>query len=84
MDKDKNCYNCAYKQNIPSNCHKQCIFDFSKSDKRVNIHLTQWSASFPYNYDPIWINSCEAHSTERDENLVRKNNPLGDLLSLLG
>ena len=86
------CQSCAYKKNIPGNCHIRCVFDWSQepemiakfqSENQVSDHARQWFA-FPFNYDPVWgADQCDAYSESLDVTKVEPPDPLRDLLSLL-
>lgn len=83
-----NCHECAYQANVPGDCHISCRFDWSKrKDIRPPMASEQgiihgWYI-FPFNYDPAWqLEQCKAFSTERDENFIKKTDPLIELFSL--
>lgn len=81
------CNQCAYRREIPGNCHISCVFDWSKTDKRfkaeVSHHARQWFR-FPYNYDPVWgPDKCPAFSTTGDPKFNREFSPIEELFSLL-
>ena len=86
------CEKCAYKTNIPGNCHIGCDFAWFKASPEVmlkipvnhNPKVSQWF-DFPLNYDPVWgPDECPAFATQRDEAMVNKLLPLHELARLLG
>jgi len=89
MNEKKTCFSCAYKENIPGNCHISCRFDWNKSTLKppeVNKHGIKagWYL-FPVNFDPVWqLEPCKAHSTSFDKNMyLEKFHPLLELFSIL-
>ena len=81
---DQNCYNCAYRDSIPGSAHIKCLANFKKIGKGTpKFKLTKWSATFPFNYDPVWmIGECPAWTDKRE--FVREETPFSELLSILG
>lgn len=82
------CYQCVYKTNIPGDCHISCRFDWSKRKDivppKANAHgIAKGWYMFPVNYDPVWqLEECKAFSTIKDENFIKKTDPLTELFSL--
>ena len=85
--KDKNnCYNCAYKGNVPGSAHSTCSFNFVKAEvqlPRANPHgISSGWFNFPIDFDPVWIEGeCKAFSKESDNNL--KIEPVMNLIQLM-
>ena len=85
------CNTCAYRAEIPGDCHSRCTFDWignreltmpynTSSNPR---HTGRWFR-FPYNYDPVWgPKDCAAHALEKDPTKIAESHPLLELLSLL-
>jgi hypothetical protein len=82
------CNGCAYRASIPGNAHIRCRFDWAKSEYAVPMVHSIYARRyfhFPFNYDPQWgPDICEARAVELDPAKVAPENPLADLLSLLG
>ena len=81
---------CAYKENIPGDCHISCTFNWNKINKEdipKNKHgrkTMQWFI-FPYNFDPVWgPDKCVGYNTELDPENKKKMDPMESLISLLG
>src|ERR1041385_7351533 len=83
------CNGCAYRDNIPSNCHIKCRFDWSQLPNQTprnqgSPSTAQWFM-FPFNYDPTWgPDECPARSESLDQTKIAKPDPFLDLLLLLG
>lgn len=82
------CNGCAYRRNIPGDCHSRCVFDWLASPherpKNRGSDRTQRWFMFPVNYDPVWgPDECPARSEVLDKEKVAKPNPLLDLLAML-
>jgi hypothetical protein len=84
---------CAYRCEIPGDCHISCQFDWINSPDDVCIgyptnqskssHTNKWFM-FPYNFDPVWgPDECLACSDKRVSENVVKNDPLLKLFALL-
>lgn len=84
----KQCYTCAYRENIPGDCHSRCSFDFQKANiKKPAGNPTGvkngWYM-FPANYDPTWmVEDCQAFSETANPEFKREGNMFEDLISLL-
>lgn len=82
-----NCHQCAYKENIPGNCHISCRFNWAKSELQPPLSnpvgvRRGWYA-FPFNYDPVWqIEPCKAFSDKKDNEMYVEFSPLQQLLSM--
>ena len=82
------CHGCAYKRDIPGDCHSRCQYDWHASELTMprnarGGHTAQWFR-FPFNYDPVWgPDICEARSETVETAKLAPANPLADLLSLL-
>lgn len=62
--KENECYKCAYKRDIPGDCHVQCI----RPD--LSIRGSQWAIShgwffYPLNFDPVWKEKMCANFEEK-------------------
>jgi hypothetical protein len=88
------CYECAYRAEVPGSAHLRCVFDWIKHDpaglvgvvEGANKHGIQrgWFR-WPFNFDPVWgPPKCPQRADERDPAKVAPDNPLADLLSILG
>jgi hypothetical protein len=83
------CHGCAYRREIPGDCHSRCVFDWIKhADLAMpsNAHSarTQRWFRFPYNFDPVWgQNECAGRADTADPDSIAQAHPLLDLLSLL-
>lgn len=87
MSQEKNCWNCAYKRNIPGNAHISCHFNFKKAEllpPLASQHgIDKGWYMFPVNFDPRWqTEECKGHAQEVDKELYLKDhNPFLTLLS---
>lgn len=82
------CKGCAYRREIPGDCHSRCMFDWKKSGlphprNGHGGHTIQWFR-FPFNYDPVWgPDICAARDEKEDKTKLAPTDPLADLLSYL-
>lgn len=82
------CSGCAYRREIPGDCHSRCAFDWSQLPEAIprndhGVKTMRWFR-FPFNYDPRWgPDTCEARSEVEDKQKLALANPLADLLSIL-
>jgi hypothetical protein len=65
--KKPDCYSCKYRANLPSDYHSYCtVFIYKPFDADIKVignpHAiaSGWFA-WPFNFDPIWIESCNAY-----------------------
>lgn len=82
------CHGCAYRSKVPGDAHSTCNFDFRKAGLKMpagdpNGVRNGWYM-FPVNYDPNWmVEACGGRSETKDPEMIRKSNPLLDILSML-
>lgn len=83
------CHTCAYRREIPGDCHSRCVFDWiTHADlpmptKSHSPGTMKWFR-FPYNYDPIWgPDQCAGRADTADQNSIAQAHPLLDLISML-
>lgn len=83
------CAGCAYRRELPGNCHIRCVFDWSTRPADIPENqgdperTSQWFL-FPLNYDPVWgPNACAARSDTADPSKIAKPNPLLEMLAML-
>ena len=86
------CHGCAYRREIPGDCHSRCVFDWinnaaiamPKNTSSNPRHTNRWFA-FPFNYDPVWgPDECAARAETQDNSKVAQPHPFLEILSLLG
>lgn len=61
------CTGCIYKSKVPGSAHSQC----SKHSAFVNLnnHGVQSGWAFwPYDFDPVWVDSCDSYFNENSVN----------------
>jgi hypothetical protein len=76
------CYTCVHRKDIPGDSHSRC--QNLKAKVTGNIHGIKNNWFFwPFNFDPIWLMSCNGFSDNPKDKLPDVNDPLADLLSLL-
>ena len=87
--KKKDCYSCAYKDNVPGSAHIKCLLAWEKSENKppkadINGKKSGWY-SFPFNFDPVWQEEpCKEHSDVKDPDLAREETPFDRIMSILG
>lgn len=52
-----NCHKCEYVRSIPGDCHVSCTSGTARVEVN-NYGYSQGWAFWPFNFDPIWIESC--------------------------
>jgi len=90
--KQKLCFRdgrCAYLESLPGSAHMRCTFNWQKGVKEgapmvIKMRLNQWSAGFPLNFDPVWLDECSQKAEKRDPEWVYEPNAMENLLSALG
>lgn len=81
---DKHCYNCAYRKEVPGNCHIECTRDFKGIKKPVldAYGVKRGWCFFPMLFDPVWVGECKGFSEKADH--IRKEDPLLTVMAILG
>ena len=81
--KKPDCYKCVHKRDIPGDCHIRC--NNVKANVIGDEHgIRNYWFLFPYNFDPIWLFSCDGFSDDPKKNIKGgDNDPLVNLLSIL-
>ena len=84
-DKEKTCWKCGYRQDVPGNAHISCVYDWEGSDQQPppgNPHgIAKGWYYFPALYDPTWMQGqCPCWAEKRDREKAKKI----DSLSMLG
>lgn len=80
------CFKCAYAREIPGNAHLSCtrLFKDGAEPPKLNPHgVANGWATFPVNFDPVWLSNCGGYAKEADPKKVRKADPFFDLASML-
>ena len=82
MSKAK-CYTCVHRREIAGDAHSRCNNMETKvvgNPIGINNGWFRW----PFNFDPVWLQSCEGFSDNPKDNLPETaKNPLVELLSIL-
>lgn len=84
MEKDTtNCYKCVHRRGIPGDTHSAC--NNLKANAKGSEHgIKKGWFLWPFNFDPVWLESCEGFSSDPKDALPeRMDDPLGSLISLL-
>lgn len=81
------CYNCAYRGNIPGDAHICCNFNWKLSQHPMptgDAHgIKRGWFMFPFNYDPAWMtNPCPEQAQEADPQKTKKTDLFESLVSL--
>lgn len=54
-----NCYQCAHRRSLPGDAHSKCVAEGATVTGNMHGRLNVWFCH-PYNYDPIWLESCDS------------------------
>ena len=89
MDKEKSCWKCAYRQNVPGNAHISCVYDWDKSEDEPPPGKPHGVANgwyfFPALYDPVWmVGECGHWAGERDHEMTKDIDPMSMLTAIFG
>ena len=60
MSDKPNCYKCKWSQSIPGDAHKTCL-NTAANVKGHQIGIKQGYFMHPYNFDPVWLLSCDGY-----------------------
>ncbi len=82
------CRQCAYRKDIPGDAHSRCTFkweDPSLMPKGNSHGIKNGWFMFPFNFDPLWgPDTCLGMSETKDLNKIASDNPLANLMSIMG
>ena len=59
-----NCKLCAYKRDIPGDCHFRCANEKAKVKGALPGIRNGWF-NWPYSFDPIWLVSCDGFEKKK-------------------
>ena len=85
-EKEKTCWTCGYKKNIPGDCHISCVrlFDDVQPPKAKIVQGGRWY-HFPMNFDPVWQEEkCMGWAEKKDPKRTKVFSPLEEVFGMLG
>lgn len=87
--KKKECWDCAYRENVPGHAHINCVYKWLETDlvaPEGNPHgIAKGWYIFPALFDPVWmLEECPAWSTEREKGKWGKIDPFVMMAGILG
>ena len=87
--KERTCWKCAYRQNVPGNAHISCVFDWEKAKDTPPpgdpYGIKSGWYYFPALYDPTWMRGDCAHwAKERDAAFAKNIDPMDMMASIFG
>ena len=75
--------NCVHSREIPGDAHLRCN-NIKAKVKGNPIGIKGGWFKWPFNFDPVWLESCDGYSNKKKDKLPeQKFHPLIELLSLL-
>ncbi len=82
------CRDCAYRENIPGDCHFSCSYNWEPEEivalmrqSHVTSKTSRWFR-FPFNFDPVWgPDKCTKQSAEATNKV--ESSPLRELFKML-
>jgi len=78
-----NCYECIHRLPILGDAHSRCNNHGAKVTGNPTGIRRGWFI-WPLNYDPTWLESCDAFSDNaEDKQPIKKLDPLMELMSIL-
>ena len=79
------CYSCKFRAQLTFTHHSQCVNTTATVERNAHGVRNGWCA-WPFNFDPIWIESCGGYQerAESDPEPKASSDPLMQLLSILG
>lgn len=80
-----NCYQCAYKKEVPGNCHIECVRNFKgiKTPTLDGYGVRMGWCYFPMLFDPTWVGPCEGFSEKLNDRDIRGPNAIDPYLMLM-
>lgn len=70
---EKRCYDCVFRRELTYSAHSECCNPQMMDEKEpmkviANPHgIKNGWCFWPFNFDPIWINSCSHHSSKLED-----------------
>lgn len=81
--KKPNCCQCVHVRNLPGNAHKRCNNVTAKVVGDKHGINNGWFL-FPFNYDPIWLVSCDGFSDDpKDDKPTVEYDAITEIMSIL-
>ena len=79
-----NCYQCSHRREVLGSAHSRCNNHKAKVSADSHGVISGWF-SWPLNFDPVWLVSCDGYSTEEKDKTAetKKLDPLLELFSML-
>ena len=65
-----NCYKCEHRGTVPGSCHSSCSHP-KRSDVEVKGNtygISKGWFSWPWDFDPTWLESCDGFTSEENPN----------------
>jgi hypothetical protein len=62
--KKQNCYECEYRRNLIGDAHSKCV-NKNAHIKGNNYGIRNGWFIWPYNYDPVWLESCDGFKRKK-------------------
>ncbi len=56
--KDHNCYTCKHRRDLSGSCHSYCNNMAANAEGQPHGIKNGWF-SWPWNFDPVWLVSCD-------------------------
>ena len=58
MSEKPKCKDCKFIENVPGNTHKACSNE-NANVAGTTLGITKGWFDWPYNFDPVWLISCD-------------------------
>lgn len=79
------CYTCSHRRDVPGSAHSRC------NNPEANVtgdpigYKNGWFIH-PLNFDPVWLRSCDGHSTDPEDakKPTIKMDPLSEIIGIMG
>ena len=65
MSNKPNCYECVHRHDLPGDTHSRCDNYFAEVKANEHGIVKGWF-SWPVNFDPIWLKSCDGFELVKD------------------
>lgn len=77
------CYKCVHRLEVPGSAHSRCNKHEAKVTGNSHGRRMGWF-SWPFNFDPVWLQSCDSFSDKPEDRQPRKEaDPMVELFAML-
>jgi hypothetical protein len=67
MSNKPDCYKCAHRRELPGDSHSLCV-NLTAHVTGAEHGIRRGWFSWPFNFDPIWLNTCDGFEAKEQKN----------------